>query len=400
MSVQVLVAGGGMVGGTLACALASRGVHVIVVEARESKPFVTNGDYDLRVSALSAGAEMIFRNLQVWPLIQQRRSSAFRKMTVWDAESQAQIHFDALDIGEPRLGHIVENSVIQDALIERLRMLETATWHCPDTITQIDVLADRAVVTLASGARFEPHLVVGADGANSKVRSLMGMEYHTRNYEQSAVVANVRTEHAVQSTAWQRFLPTGPLAMLPLSDHQCAVVWSTTEQHAETLLRLADKAFCEQLAEAFEFRLGEIVSTSIRASFPLRGGHAEPYVRFRVALVGDAAHTIHPLAGQGANLGFMDAAILAEVLTNTQRDMGSLRVLRRYERARKADNVAMMRLMEGFSMLFGTTSLPIVWLRSAGLSLTDALRPIKRVIMRRAMGLSGERPTLARGPLR
>ena len=399
MSIKVLIAGGGMVGGTLACALARQGIHVTVVEARESKSFVANGDYDLRVSAVSAGAEMIFRNLEVWPLIQQRRSSAFRKMTVWDAEGQGQIHFDALEIGEPRLGHIVENSVIQDALIERLQGLGTATWHCPDAIAAIDVAADRVIVTLESGARFEPHLIIGADGANSKVRSLSGIDFHTHGYEQSAVVANVRTEQTVQSTAWQRFLPTGPLALLPLSDCQAAVVWSTTAQHAQTLVELADGLFCEQLAEAFDFRLGNIVSTSARASFPLRGGQAEPYVRFRVALVGDAAHTIHPLAGQGANLGFMDAATLAEVLMTTHRDIGSLRVLRRYERARKADNVLTMRLMEGFRSLFGTTSFPIVWLRSTGLSLTDASGPLKRVIMRHAMDLAGERPQLARGPL-
>lgn len=400
MSIKVLIAGGGMVGGTLACALARGGIHVTVVEAHEPKPFVVDGDYDLRVSAVSAGAEMIFRNLEVWPLIQQRRSYAFRNMMVWDAESQGHIHFDALDIGEPRLGHIIENSAIQDALIERLRGMDTATWHCPDAITEIEVAADRVIVTLESGAQFEPHLIVGADGANSKVRSLVGIDFRTHAYEQRAVVANVCTEQPVQRTAWQRFLPTGPLALLPLSDNQGAVVWSTTAQHAETLVDLADGLFCDQLAEAFDFRLGNVVSTSARASFPLRGGQAEPYVCFRVALVGDAAHTIHPLAGQGANLGFMDAATLAEVLMTTHRDIGSLRVLRRYERARKADNVLMMRVMEGFRILFGTTSFPVVWLRSMGLSLTDALGPLKHVIMRHAMDLAGERPQLARGPLR
>jgi 2-octaprenylphenol hydroxylase len=227
------------------------------------------------------------------------------------------------------------------------------------------------------------------------VRELAGITFKAREYHQRALVATVATELPHQHAAWQRFLSDGVLAFLPLSDGRCSIVWSTREEQASVLAAMADAEFRAALAGAFDYRLGRILTCSARAVFPLRGGQAEPYVLHRLALIGDAAHSIHPLAGQGANLGFTDAATLADVLRASTRDLGSLRALRRYERARKGDNLAMMLAMEGFKALFGARTLPLRWLRNLGLDLADAATLAKHVIMRRAMGLSGERPRLS-----
>lgn len=384
-----------MVGATLACALAGAGLRVAVVEARKPRPFDAASDYDQRVSALSPGSEQILRSIGVWPLIEKRRLCPYQHMHVWDASGRGEIHFDAVELSEPYLGHIIENQVIQGALVERLRGLEGISWYCPDTVRDIEIGADGVEVELDSGTRIRSRLVVGADGAASRVRSLCGITFQARNYTQNAVVANVSTEQSHQNTAWQRFLPTGPLAFLPLANGQCSIVWSTSKAQAEDLVKQEDEEFCEMLSQASEGKLGHITGTSSRAVFPLRGGQANPYILPRVALIGDAAHSIHPLAGQGVNLGFKDAATLAEVLQEAQHDIGSLRILRRYERARKGDNLLTMRLMEGFKTLFSISMGPVAILRNAGLTIANRSGPLKHHLMRRAMGLSGERPKLA-----
>ncbi len=395
--VEVAIAGGGMVGATLACALGLQGRRVAVIEPREPALFSPRDDYDLRVSAVSRASQRIFEGLDVWPLLQSRRVSPYEHMHVWDATGRGEIHFDSADLGEPNLGHIIENRVIQDALLERLRALDNVQWLCPNRLQGVEVDENRVSVVLEEGQTFSAELLVGADGSSSKVRELAGIELKAQAYRQKGVVATVSTARAHRATAWQRFLPSGPLAFLPLADGRSSIVWSTREAQADELLSLDDTAFAEALGEAFDYRLGCIESVSARAAFPLKGSQAYPYVRPRIALVGDAAHTVHPLAGQGVNLGLLDAAVLAEVLAESRHNIGSLRVLRRYERARRGDNVLMMRAMEGFSLLFGNTLPPLRWARNLGLSLTDRAPPVKHELMRRAMGLAGELPALARG---
>ena len=394
--VDVIVVGGGMVGATLACALADQGRAVAVIEARESAPFVPGDDYDLRVSAISRASQRIFESIGVWDGILARRASPYRHMHVWDATGSGEIHFDAADLAEPNLGHIVENRVIQDALLERLKSHANVTWLCPATVRELQVHETAAEVTLDDGRVIAAQLVVGADGARSQLRELAGIAFERHSYGQKGVVANVRTEASHAATAWQRFLPTGPLAFLPLGDGRCSIVWSADDARAELLMAMDDETFKRELGAALGFRLGEIVETTVRAAFPLAGAQASEYVRARIALVGDAAHTIHPLAGQGANLGFLDAATLADVLADAGRDLGSLRVLRRYERMRRGENVAMMRAMEGFKLLFGNQLAPLAWLRNTGLRLTNRALPLKYELIRRAMGLSGDLPRLAR----
>ena len=394
MKVDVLISGAGMVGATLACALAKGGLRIAIVEARKPKPFDCESDYELRVSAISPGSEKILTALQVWPLISQCRLCPYRQMHVWDAAGWGEIHFDAAEIGAPHLGHIIENHVIQGALLERLRSFDKVSLYCPDTVQAIDVGTDSVQVELAGGAHLESKLIVGADGFNSKIRSLSGVAFRAHSYTQDAVVANVSTEYSNRGIAWQRFLPTGPLAFLPLANRYSSIVWSTTRDHAQRLVNEDDDVFLEMLSEAFDHKLGRVEATSPRASFPLRGGQAEAYVVSRIALVGDAAHSIHPLAGQGVNLGFKDAATLTDVLLKARHDIGSLRVLRRYERARRADNVITMRVMEGFRYLFAIDVGPMAFLRNTGLVITNAASPIKHHLRRRAMGIIGERPSL------
>jgi 2-octaprenylphenol hydroxylase len=254
-------------------------------------------------------------------------------------------------------------------------------------------------VRLESGRQLQARLVIGADGAASRVRQAACIRAHEHDYHQCAIVAVVKTEYPHRETAWQRFLPTGPLAFLPLRDGLSSIVWSTTTTESERLMALEAEDFHAELAASFGYRLGRIQRSGPRAVFALRRLHAEQYVRPRLALIGDAAHMIHPLAGQGVNLGILDAAVLAEVVTDARRsgrDAGSLPVLRRYERWRRGENLIMMTAMDGFNLAFASSLMPVREVRNLGLRLADAMAPLKQLFMKHAMGLSGDLPRLAR----
>ncbi len=390
---DVVIIGAGMVGATLACALGVSGFNVAIVEAHEPEPNDGQGKHDLRVSAVSAGSQRVLNQIGVWPLIASRRYHPFEKMQVWDAQGFGQIRFDCVEVAEPYLGLIIENSVTQSALQEKLMALERVQWICPESLDSISVASESVCVRLFSGREIRAKLLVGADGPASRVRKLSGLRYQNKSYAQQGIVAQVRTREHHQNTAWQRFLPTGPLAFLPLSDGSCSIVW--THSNSESLLSMPDKEFMHELEDAFEYRLGAVTECSDRAVFPLMGGEARDYVRRRIALIGDAAHSVHPLAGQGVNLGFTDAAMLAQILQQASHDIGSLRVLRRYERARKIENVVMKRALEGFRGVFGSTFRPVVKLRNSGLDFANQSGPLKRLLIRQAMGILGERPVIA-----
>jgi len=395
---DVIIIGGGMVGATLACDLARQHRSVALIEARPPEPFQSDDPFDLRVSAISRASQHIFEGLEVWPLIEGMRSLAYDRMTVWETGVESEIRFDAADIGEPDLGHIIENRVIQRALLERLETLDEVDLLCPERVRDIDYQEDQVLVDLESGQQLSASLLVGADGARSWVREHAGIGHSiVRDYDQKAIVCVVKTEQPHEYTAWQRFLSTGPLAFLPLPDrHYSSIVWSADTAVADEILALEDEDFCAAITDAFQSRLGKVGWTSQRAAFPLRGTQAAAYVKPRLALVGDAAHTIHPLAGQGVNLGLLDAAVLAEVLEG-ERDPGRYLTLRRYERMRRGENTLMMHSMEGFKRLFGSR-LPIInELRGAGLSMVNRSPMLKRQFMMQALGLARERPRLARG---
>jgi 2-octaprenylphenol hydroxylase len=397
---DLIIAGGGMVGSALACALGDADLRIALLEGAPLERIRPGVDLDSRVSAIGRASQRIFAAVGAWDGMTAWRVSPFRDMRVWDATGFGSIHFDSADLGEPLLGWIIENRVIQYALLERARQLLAVDLLCPAALENAESLAGNGWrVRLNDGREFNTRLLVGADGARSRVRQLAGIDTCGWSYDQSAVVANVRTDESHQETAWQRFLPTGPLAFLPLHDGRCSIVWSTTPEQADSLLALDERDFGAALAAAFDSQLGAMTEVGPRAAFPLRLQHARAYIEPGIALIGDAAHVIHPLAGQGVNLGLLDAATLAEVVSDAVaagQDFSSLKALRRYERWRKGDNLLMLGVMDGFKRLFGASLPPVRLLRNIGLNLTDAAGPLKNLIARRAMGLAGDLPRLAR----
>lgn len=396
---DLIIVGAGMVGATLACALGEAGFKVAVVETKPAQHNSSNDEYDPRVSSINGASQRIFQALGVWQRMCDRRVSPYEHMHVWDEAGDGVIHFDCAEIGEPSLGHIVENRVIEGSLLERIQVLDTVTLYCPAQALDIQHTSGFIMLTLAHDQVLRAKLLVGADGARSWVRGQVGIAVSSHDYQQKALVATVKTSKHHQDTAWQRFLKTGPLAFLPLTNGYSSIVWSTSHDEAERLASMDTNDFKSSLAEAFDHRLGEITEVATRTCIPLKSQHAEHYVLNRLALVGDAAHTIHPLAGQGVNLGLADAAALAEVLIGARaagKDLGSVKVLRRYERWRRGDNSAMGAAMTGFWALFGN-ELPLVKrMRNSGLNLANNIQPLKHLFMRYAMGLVGDLPRLSR----
>jgi len=398
-STDIVINGAGMVGLLLANALAEHGLSIAIVEPAQQVPTWNQQQFDMRVSAITRASQHILTTLGIWQDIEAMRVSPFREMHAWDSTGDGVIHFDSADIGQAYLGHIIENSVIQTALYNHLKTFDNIHWFQPAVPAELAISQHNAVLLLDDQTQINARLIVGADGGRSWVREQAGITIQSTDYKQHAVVATVKTQLFHQETAWQRFLPTGPLAFLPLSDGYSSIVWSTTPDHAESLLAMDDDTFKQALAEGFGNKLGEIVETSERAKFPLRSQHAKQYVKDRLVLIGDAAHTIHPLAGQGVNLGFADAATLAEVILDTHKagkDFASYKSLRRYERWRKGDNLAMLSAMTGFKTLFSNNNTVLKSLRNTGLNLTNNIAPIKNTIIRHAMGLEGDLPKLAR----
>ena len=395
---DVIIAGGGIIGTTMACALGDTTLKVALLE-RAPPPSIPEGDYDLRVSAITLASQRIFDQLGAWQAMAAVRVSPVEAMRVWDSTGSGTIDLDAADIGERCLAYIVENRVIVHALAERVRGFANVHAVYGSDIDAI-TLDDGASITLADGRRFKAPLLVGADGAQSSVRNNAGIEFRQLPFNQHGIVATVRTQRPHGHVARQRFLPTGPIALLPLGEpHTSSLVWSMDDDGLPALQALDAGAFAEKLTSCFGDVLGAISVISERAAFPLIAGHAAHYVAEHVVLIGDAAHTVHPLAGQGANLGILDAATLAEVIRDaaaSRQEIGTRRVLRRYERWRKEDNLTMLAATSGLKLLFGNTLAPLRWARNLGLTATDRFTPVKQWIMRQASGVSGELPALAR----
>lgn len=399
ISCDVAIVGGGMVGAALACGLGQVGVEVALIEQRPWQDLLADPAYHCRVSAVTLASERILRSFGVWEHMLQRRMAPFREMHVWDAAGGGSIHFDSADVGEPHLGYIVENRVIQEGLEARIETLPSVTWFRPARVRRLSIESEWVRIE-CEAVKLKASLVVGADGTESKIRRRVGILSAVHGYGQQALVATVRTELRHQETAWQRFLPSGPLAYLPLPENYSSIVWSTTSAAAVELSRMPAEQFAMELAEAFDSRLGAIPWVGQRAAFPLRSVRAHRYVQHRVALIGDAAHTIHPLAGQGVNLGFLDAATLAEVIEGARtegKDFGTFLNLRRYERWRKGHNLSMQGAMDSLHWLFGSHLRPLQLARNVGLQMTDGLAPVKHLIMMYAMGRVGDLPEAARG---
>jgi 2-octaprenylphenol hydroxylase len=395
---DIIIVGGGIVGSAAACALGAAGVRVAVVEARE--PTANDTDpRDARMYAITRASERIFRALEVWDAIAAQPHCAFTDMEVWDAVGNGTLHFDCAELGEPCLGHILAPGAIAGALWNRLQALSPVSVLCPAGCTAVHTGDAQAGVELADGRRLTAGVVVAADGARSPVRGMLGIGVRGLDYGQSSLVALVRTAQPHRDTAWQRFLPGGPLAFLPMADGWCSIVWTLPADDIGRVLALEQEAFHAELGVASGHRLGDILESGPRTAWPLRRQHAERYVLERAALIGDAAHAIHPLAGQGVNLGLLDAATLAEVILDALhqgRDPGALRTLRRFERWRRGDNQLMMSAMDGINRLFSNASPWLGQVRSRGLDVVNRAGPVRQLFMRHAMGLTGDLPALAR----
>ncbi len=410
MTYDVIVVGGGLVGASVALALADTGLRIAVLDARPlpapAAVYEAPASFDPRVSAITPASRRFLDSLGAWSGVERRRSCAYTDMHVWEADGTGSIHFAAQDIHCESLGHIVENGVLLDALHERLHAAPGITLLAPVSLEALQRLPvpapldndqSRTQLQLADGRKLRARVLVAADGGASRVRELAGFALSEWDYEHQAIVTTVRTQLPHRHTATQRFMDEGVLAFLPLQassvaadQHITSIVWSVVPERAAALMALDETAFAHALEHAIEGRFGRIEQVDPRLCVPLRQRHAKQYVQEGIALVGDAAHTIHPLAGQGVNLGFADAAALAAQLRQAlarDDEIGSLQVLRRYQRQRIGHNLGMMWVMEGFKRLYADQVLPLRWLRNAGMAALDRSVLLKSRVMRAAMGL-------------
>ena len=391
-SVDVAIVGGGMVGLAVACGLQGSGLRVAVLEQYVPQPLAADAAPQLRVSAINAASEKLLTRLGVWSDIVARRACCYHGMEVWDKDSFGRIEFDDQSMGYSHLGHIVENSEIHYALWQKAQRSPDITLLAPAEIQQVAWGENEAFLTLKEGAMLTARLVIGADGANSWLRNKADIPLTFWDYRHHALVATIRTQEAHGAVARQAFHGEGILAFLPLIDpHLCSIVWSLSPQEAERMQQASVDEFNQALNIAFDNRLGLCSVESERQTFPLTGRYARQFAAHRLALVGDAAHTIHPLAGQGVNLGFMDAAELIDELKRLQRqgkDIGQYLYLRRYERSRKHSAAMMLAGMQGFRELFAGENPAKKLLRDIGLKLADTLPGVKPQLIRQAMGLN------------
>lgn len=398
--VDVVIVGAGLVGSSLALKLGMSGLSVLLMDAAteaEVRRPVEIGDalsvdsFEARVSALTAKSQDLLNDVGAWSHLPHEMISAYQSMFVWDELGTGNIQFDAADIFSSSIGCIVENQRIVNGLHKAMDDCDKIQRRYGTTCKGFEQGTESGnyQVTTNQSDVFQCELLVAADGANSALRQQLGFETREWDYGHHAIVATVKTSHSHSQTAWQRFSERGPLAFLPLPDeHYCSIVWSQESAEAERLMNLEDVAFLSELFRASEGKLGELLEISQRYRFPLRQRHAKRYYQAGVVLIGDAAHTIHPLAGQGVNLGFKDVSVLGDVLLSAREHdvyLGEPRVLARYQRQRMGDNLAMMAVMESFKRIFGSTN-PILRLaRNHGLSWVGDQAFLKKQIIRQVM---------------
>jgi 2-polyprenylphenol 6-hydroxylase len=386
INTNVIIIGGGLVGASLALALARTDISVVLIEAKSPAPIPADDSWDNRVYAINAGATLFLQQLDVWPLLDQQRIAPIEAMQVW-GDDGAEIHFNAHDTHAASLGCIVEGRALQQALLAQLPMQPQVQLICPAACESLTFENGKALLTLVDGRTVAAPLIVGADGVHSWVREQAGMEVSGKSYHQSGVVANFSTEKSHGHVARQWFLPEGVLAWLPLPGNRLSMVWSLNNNAANELLALDTEALTIKVTEAGKHTLGGLKLITPAAAFPLSLSKAKTLVKPHVALVGDAAHAVHPLAGQGVNLGFQDARVLAQVLAARapHESCGDYALLRRYERARKEDIMAMQWTTDGLQQLFAATNPAVKRLRNMGLAFTDRQSWLKRQLIRHAM---------------
>jgi len=393
---DVLIVGGGPVGACAGALLAHGSLRVCILEPKRPPP--PTGGLDSRVVAISRASERILNSAGAWTRVAGPRVAAYERMRIWhESTSPANaLAFDAAEVGEPNLGYIIENRLLQAALLDEFTAagghLQAADFQ------QLHVGADAVTVDTSAGT-LSAKLVIGADGANSAVRESVGLTASVSEFNETAIVATVATEHSHEKTAWQRFMRTGTLAFLPLADGTSSIVWSADNGLAADLIAMSVADFNTELTRASDLALGPTRLVGERITFPLKRVGAHRYVTQRCALIGDAAHVVHPLAGQGVNLGLLDAATIAQLVLDARaerEDPGALRVLRPYERWRKSEVAFMSTAIDAFDRFLAHGTGPVSKLAQRGLGWVNRSQEIKRVFVTRALGVAGELPRAAR----
>lgn len=385
---DVVIVGGGVVGACAAAVLAKSFDKIALIDNSELPDWQSQQDFGLRVSAVNLASSALLDEVGVWEKVNAMRAYPYISMSVWEQASTTAIQFNASDSAHEQLGTIVENQVLLLALNEQLKSLDNVVRFDHVSLADFSTIGEHTVLAeLDDGTKLTAKLLIGADGQQSKVRNLLGIGFERTEYDQVGLVCTVQTEHNHEQTAWQCFTEFGPLALLPLSEQCCSVVWSVPSERGRELIDLPENEFNKQISIAFEHRLGRLKVVSARRSFPLLGAQADKYIDDRVVLVGDAAHVVHPLAGLGLNLGLEDVRELATLLSISKRPLGSLRVLRQYERARKSENQIMQRSLESIDHLFRGEHLGLKVARAVGVNLSDKLPPLKLFFMQRALGI-------------
>jgi len=386
MDFDIVIVGAGLVGASFAMALRGAGLKLALVEVQA--PAAVVDDWDSRVYAISPGSAAFLQGLGVWKRLERGRIGAVHEMQVHGDAADAQLHFSAYDAGVAELAAIVESRHLQSVLWQGLEHQHDLELLCPERCTTLQMREESVELTLAGGNILRARLVVAADGMHSWARQAAGIAAQSNAYGQMGVVANFACARPHHDTAFQWFRNDGVIAYLPLPGQRMSMVWSTDDAHATELLALQPNALCARVAEAGIGALGELSLLSPALQFPLVRLRAARLVAPRIALIGDAGHVIHPLAGQGVNLGFGDARVLAGVLMAREqfRDPGEIRLLRRYERARAEDILALAWVTDGLQRLFAAPGRAAAKLRNAGLNLTNALPVVKNLLIRRALG--------------
>ncbi|MFA7387690.1 MAG: 2-octaprenyl-6-methoxyphenyl hydroxylase [Thiohalobacteraceae bacterium] len=398
---DILISGGGLVGASLACALGGRGLRVGMIEA---VPFgaVDQPSYDDRAIALAQGTQRVFAGMGLWPALEPR-ATPIHKIHVSDRGRFGFARLDRDEEGVPALGYVALARDIGATLGERLATLSEVELRCPASVVGVETQPDSVRLRLETPEgeqRLTTRLLVAADGAQSTLRELLQIPTSVWEYGQSAVIANVTPERPHQSIAYERFTDTGPIALLPMSENRCALVWTLRNDQVNAVMSLEDAEFLTRLQERFGNRLGRLQRVGHRVAYSLRLVRARESVRPRVALIGNAAHTLHPIAGQGFNLGLRDVAALAEVLLDAHRagrDIGDLDVLRQYAAWRQADHRRVIAFTDSVTRMFSNALPPIAWARDIGMLALDMFPPAKRLFARTTMGRAGRLPRLARG---
>jgi 2-octaprenyl-6-methoxyphenol hydroxylase len=404
---DLIIIGGGMVGASLACALANQPLKVAIVEA---VPYQTDNQpsYDDRAIALSFGSRRIFDGLALWPEISQH-TTAINRIHVSD---QGRFGFARLDNKQENvdaLGYVITARNLGRTLVHQLGQLKNLTLISPAKLTDLKLGDDHATAVINVGEKkngstetITASLIVAADGGNSAVRQLLDIQTTDHDYNQTAITANITPELPHQHVAYERFTQHGPLALLPMEDNHCALVWTHSPKEAERLLGLNDEEFLNELQPCFGKRLGEFLKTGKRSAYPLKLVKAQEQVRNRLALIGNAAHTLHPIAGQGFNLGLRDVATLAQIICDANKetqhqDFGSLELLKQYAQWRTRDHRQVIGFTNTLVSTFSNHFPPLALARNLGLIATDIIPPLKHALSKHSMGLSGKLPRLARG---